>query len=139
MRTRKLAATGLLLVAAAGLAALAVPAAAEASDASRSAGKRPHPRPAESKRANADSRFTGEPISLDLKDADLKDVLKTFAELAKINIAVDPEVKGSVTIRLHDVPWDQALDVILRTNGFGYVLEGNVLRVGLPAKLLPQN
>jgi len=137
MRTRKLAATGLLLVAAAGLAALAVPVAAEASDASRSAGKRPHPRPAESKRA--DSRFTGEPISLDLKDADLKDVLKTFAELAKINIAVDPEVKGSVTIRLHDVPWDQALDVILRTNGFGYVLEGNVLRVGLPAKLLPQN
>ena len=78
MRTRKLAATGLLLVAAAGLAALAVPVAAEASDASRSAGKRPHPRPAESKRA--DSRFTGEPISRDLKDADLKDVLKTFLQ-----------------------------------------------------------
>jgi type II secretory pathway component HofQ len=139
MRTRKLAAAGLLLVAAAGVAALADRAAAKPSDTSRSAGKRPKPKSAERPRANADSPFTGEPISLDLKDADLKDVLKSFAELAKINIAVDPEVKGSVTIRLRDVPWDQALDVILRTNGFGYVLEGNVLRVGLPAKLLPQN
>ena len=83
------------------------------------------------------SRFTGEPISLDLKDADLKDVLRTFAKLARLNIAIDPEVKGSVTVRLHDVPWDQALDVILQINGLGYVLEGNVLRVGEPRKLLP--
>jgi type IV pilus assembly protein PilQ len=81
----------------------------------------------------------GEPISLDLKDADLKDVLRTFAKLARLNIAVDPEVKGSVTVRLHDVPWDQALDVILQVNGLGYVLEGNVLRVGEPRKLLPAN
>ena len=80
-----------------------------------------------------------EPISLDLKDADLRDVLRTFAKLARLNIAIDPEVKGSVTVRLHDVPWDQALDVILQINGLGYVLEGNVLRVGEPRKLLPAN
>jgi type IV pilus assembly protein PilQ len=79
----------------------------------------------------------GETISLDLKDADLKDVLRTFAKLARLNIAIDPEVKGSVTVRLHDVPWDQALDVILQVNGLGYVLEGNVLRVGEPRKLIP--
>ena len=85
----------------------------------------------------ADSRYSGEKISLDLKDADLKDVLRTFAELTQINIAIDPEVKGSVTVRLHDVPWDQALDLILRMNGLGYVLEGNVLRVGEPRKLIP--
>ena len=85
----------------------------------------------------AGARFTGEPISLDLKDADLKDVLRTFAKLARVNIAIDPEVKGSVTVRLHDVPWDQALDVILRINGLGYVLEGSVLRVGEPRKLIP--
>lgn len=85
----------------------------------------------------AGSLSAGEPISLDLKDADLKDVLRTFAELARVNIVIDPEVKGSVTIRLNDVPWDQALDVILQVNGLGYVLEGNVLRVGEPRKLIP--
>lgn len=85
------------------------------------------------------SRFIGEPISLDLKDADLKDVLRTFAELEKINIAIDPEVRGSVTVRLENVPWDQALEVILATNGLGYILEGNVLRVGTPEKLLPRD
>ena len=83
------------------------------------------------------SLSAGEPISLDLKDADLKDVLRTFAELARLNIVIDPEVKGSVTVRLNDVPWDQALDVILQVNGLGYVLEGNVLRVGEPRKLVP--
>jgi type II secretory pathway component HofQ len=87
----------------------------------------------------AGSLAAGEPISLDLKDADLKDVLRTFAKLARLNIAIDPEVKGSVTVRLHDVPWDQALDVILQVNGLGYVLEGNVLRVGEPRKLLSAN
>jgi hypothetical protein len=87
--------------------------------------------------AVAGSRSAGETISLDLKDADLKDVLRTFAELARLNIVIDPEVKGSVTVRLQDVPWDQALDVILQVNGLGYVLEGNVLRVGEPRKLIP--
>jgi type II secretory pathway component HofQ len=85
----------------------------------------------------AGSRFAGEPISLDLKDADIRDVLRTFAQLARLNMAIDPGVKGSVTVRLHDVPWDQALDVILQINGLGYVLEGNVLRVGEPRKLIP--
>jgi len=89
--------------------------------------------------AVAGSLSAGETISLDLKDADLKDVLRTFAQLSRLNIAIDPEVKGTVTVRLHDVPWDQALDVILQVNGLGYVLEGNVLRVGEPRKLLPAN
>jgi len=84
----------------------------------------------------SEKRSIGEKISLDLKDADLKDVLATFGKLARINIAVDPEVHGSVTVQLHDVPWDQALELILRSNGLGYVLEGNILRVGIPAKLV---
>jgi type IV pilus assembly protein PilQ len=87
----------------------------------------------------ASSLSAGEPISLDLKDADLRDVLRTFAKLAHFNIVIDPDVKGSVTVRLHDVPWDQALDVILQVNGLGYVLEGNILRVGEPHRLLPAN
>src|SRR5581483_3736221 len=74
--------------------------------------------------------YTGEPISLNLKDADIKDVLRTFAQLTGLNIAVDPDVGGSVTVDFIDVPWDQALDLILRQNGLTYVLEGNVMRVG---------
>ncbi len=80
-------------------------------------------------------QFTGEPITLTLKDADIKDVLRTFAQLTNLNIVVDPSVSGSVTVELHDVPWDQALDLILRINGLDYVLENNVLRVAPIAKL----
>jgi len=79
--------------------------------------------------------FTGEPISLNLKDADIKDVLRTFAQLTGLNIAVDPNVSGSVTVDFVDVPWDQALDLILRQNGLSYVLEGNVMRVGTLSRL----
>jgi len=74
--------------------------------------------------------YTGDPISLNLKDADIKDVLRTFAQLTGLNIAVDPQVSGTVTVDFVDVPWDQALDLILRQNGLTYVLEGNVMRVG---------
>jgi type II secretory pathway component HofQ len=80
-------------------------------------------------------RFTGEPISLDLKDADIRDVLFTFSKLARLNMVIDPEVRGSVTVRLENVPWDQALEMILKVNGLGYVLEGNIVRVGSPTKL----
>jgi len=74
--------------------------------------------------------FSGDPLSLNLKDADIKDVLRTFAQLTGLNIAVDPQVQGSVTVDFVDVPWDQALDLILRQNGLTYVLEGNVMRIG---------
>jgi type II secretory pathway component HofQ len=80
-------------------------------------------------------RFTGEPISLDLKNADIRDVLLTFSRLARLNMVIDPDVRGSVTVRLENVPWDQALEVILKVNGLGYVLEGNIVRVGAPGKL----
>ncbi|HSP35468.1 MAG TPA: type IV pilus secretin PilQ, partial [Thermoanaerobaculia bacterium] len=74
--------------------------------------------------------FTGDPISLNLKDADIKDVIRTFAQLTGLNIAVDPDVSGTVTVDFVDVPWDQALDLILRQNNLTFVLEGNVMRVG---------
>lgn len=80
-------------------------------------------------------RYVGEPISLDLKDADIRDVLLTFAKLTRMNMVIDPEVKGTVTVRLEDVPWDQALEVILKVNGLGYVIERNVVRVAQPVKL----
>ena len=83
----------------------------------------------------AERTYTGEPISLNLKDADLKDVLRTFAQLTGLNIAIDPGVTGSVTVDFVDVPWDQALDIILRQNNLSYVLEGNVMRIGTLARL----
>lgn len=79
--------------------------------------------------------FTGEPLDLSLKDADIKDVLRTFAQLTGLNIAVDPQVTGTVTVDFVDVPWDQALDLILRQNGLMYSLEGNVMRVGTITRL----
>jgi type IV pilus assembly protein PilQ len=80
-------------------------------------------------------KYRGEPISLDLKDADLRDVLLSFARVSRSNIVIDPDVTGSVTVHLHDVPWDQALDLVVRSNGYASVREGNVIRVGKPEKL----
>jgi type IV pilus assembly protein PilQ len=74
--------------------------------------------------------FNGEPIDLELKDADIKDVLSTFAEITGLNIAIDPGVAGSVNVDFVAVPWDQALDIILRQNNLTYVIEGNVMRIG---------
>jgi type IV pilus assembly protein PilQ len=85
--------------------------------------------------ASEEQQFTGEPITLTLKDADIKDVLKTFSVLTEMNIVLDPSVGGSVTVELRDVPWDQALDLILKINGLDYVLENNVLRVAPIQKL----
>jgi len=75
------------------------------------------------------SKFTGRKISLDLQDADLINVMRLFAEVANLNIILSPEVKGKVTVRMVNIPWDQAMDIILKMNGLGYVLEDNILRI----------
>jgi type II secretory pathway component GspD/PulD (secretin) len=80
----------------------------------------------------------GDRISLDLKDADIRDVLRTFASLARLNLVVDPEVRGSVTVRLHDVRWEDALEVILRSNGLASEREEKIVRVGTTARLLEE-
>jgi type IV pilus secretin PilQ/predicted competence protein len=74
-------------------------------------------------------KYTGEIITLKFKDADLRDVILYLGEFAKLNVVFDPEVRGVVTCNLEDVPWDQALDILLRNNKLGKVLEGNVLRI----------
>ncbi len=74
-------------------------------------------------------KYTGEIITLKFKDADLRDVILYLGEFAKLNVVFDPEVRGFVTCNLEDVPWDQALDILLRNNKLGKVLEGNVLRI----------
>jgi type IV pilus assembly protein PilQ len=76
-----------------------------------------------------DQKFYGEVISLKFKDADLRDVINYLGEFAGLNVAHDPEVRGVVSCNLVDVPWDQALDLILRQNKMGRTLEGNILRI----------
>jgi len=80
-------------------------------------------------------RYTGRRISLDFKDVEISDVLRLIADVSELNIIAGDEVKGEVTIRLVDVPWDQALDVILLTKGLGFVRVNNVLRIA-PADVL---
>jgi type IV pilus assembly protein PilQ len=81
-------------------------------------------------------QFTGEPITLDFQGADLRAVLRTFAEIAEgLNIVIDPSIQGTVDVSLRDVPWDQALDIILRANKLGYSVEGNIVRI-VPLQVL---
>jgi len=64
----------------------------------------------------AEARWVGEPISLSLRDADLVETIRSLARIGEVNVVIQPGVSGRVTVELHDVPWDQALDVILRTH-----------------------
>ena len=78
---------------------------------------------------NGTARFTGNPVSLDFQGADLRAVLRTFAEISGLNIVIDPTIQGTVDVALRDVPWDQALDIILRANKLGYLVDGTIVRV----------
>jgi type IV pilus assembly protein PilQ len=74
-------------------------------------------------------KYTGEPISVNLKDVDLKDFFRLIHEISGLNVVLDPEVHGTLTVVLDDVPWDQALDIVLKNNDLARELEGNVLRI----------
>jgi len=75
------------------------------------------------------ARYTGHPVSLDFSGADLRSVLRTFAEISGLNIVIDPTIQGTVDVSLRDVPWDQALDIILRANRLGYSVDGTIVRI----------
>ncbi|MDT8070806.1 MAG: type IV pilus secretin PilQ [Terriglobia bacterium] len=77
----------------------------------------------------AGPRYTGEPISVNLKDVDLKDFFRLIHDISGLNVVLDPNVHGSLTLVLDDVPWDQALDIVLKNNGLDRQLQGNVLRI----------
>lgn len=81
--------------------------------------------------------YTGEPIDLKVTNADVTDVIRTFAQISGFNVLVQPGVQGSVTAELENVPWDQALEQILKINGLGYEVEGNVMRIA-PVSVLRQ-
>ena len=77
----------------------------------------------------AAGRYTGRRIDLDLKDADVHNVLRLLADVGRVNIVTADNVTGTVTIRMRNIPWDQALDVVLQSKGLGMVRQGNIIRV----------
>jgi type IV pilus assembly protein PilQ len=79
--------------------------------------------------------FTGRRIDLDLKDADVHNVLRLLADVGQVNIVTADNVSGTITIRMRNVPWDQALDVVLQAKGLGVVQHANMLRVAPLADL----
>ncbi len=76
-----------------------------------------------------EKKFTGDPINLDFKEGDILDIFRLFADISGLNIVVNPGVSGKVTLKLNQVPWDQALDLILKANNLGYTREDNVIRI----------
>lgn len=79
--------------------------------------------------ALVEGRYTGKKISLDFQDADIVPIFRLLADISGYNIVVDPNVKGKLTMKLINVPWDQALDIILRTFNLGKTVEGNIIRI----------
>jgi len=79
--------------------------------------------------------YTGQKLSLDFKDADIKNVFRLLAEVSGLNIVVTDEVNKKVTVRLLEVPWDQALDLLIDTNGLGKEQTGNIVRISTAGQL----
>ena len=76
-----------------------------------------------------EKKYVGHPISMDFQGVDLRSVLRTFAEISGLNMVIDPDVQGTVDIVLTDVPWDQALAVILGGNQLDYTVDGTIVRI----------
>ena len=119
--------------------ALATPAASPASveepSAAPSRAAARAPEPAQTPGPAVTAKFSGEPISVNLKDVDLRDFFRLIHEISGLNVVLDPNVKGTLTIVLDDVPWDQALDIVLKNNDLDKQLDGNVLRIATRATL----
>ncbi len=73
--------------------------------------------------------YSGRTVDLDFKDADIHNILRLLSEIGNVNVITSDDVKGTVTIRMRSVPWDQALDVILQSKGLGMTRQRNLIRV----------
>ena len=74
-------------------------------------------------------QFTGRPISIHLKDVGVRDVLYFISEGTGLNMVLSDDVQGNISIKLRNVPWDQALVTVMKTKKLGYLREGNVIRI----------
>ena len=89
----------------------------------------PSPAEADDEPAEPSSVPGEQTISLDVQEADLHDVLRLIADVVGVNVIAGTDVQGSVTTRLENVPWNEALDAVLSINGMGYERSGNVIRI----------
>nr|MCU0255956.1 AMIN domain-containing protein [Vicinamibacterales bacterium] len=94
------------------------------------------PTAALAKPADGPRQYTGHPVSLDFQDVDLRAVLRTFGEITGLNLVIDQQVQGKVDVALRDVPWDQALEIILRANKLSYTVDGTIVRIAPLAVLV---
>jgi hypothetical protein len=81
--------------------------------------------------------YSGQPVTLDLKDGKLSDIFRLYADMTGLNVVVNPGVRGEITIKVKDMPWDDALDRILTPNGLVARHQGNVLWIAPPEQLGP--
>lgn len=79
--------------------------------------------------------YTGERISIDLQDADVELVLRLISEVSGYNLILDDEVSGKISLKLVDIPWDQALDLVLLQRNMGMVMKGNIMRIATIGKI----
>ncbi|NLB74390.1 MAG: hypothetical protein GX795_10285, partial [Firmicutes bacterium] len=82
----------------------------------------------------AGERPLGSPVTIELKGADVRDVLKILAELGNVNIVSDPTVRGEISLSLKEVPITDAVELVTRATGLSYRYVGNTLVVGLPER-----
>ena len=77
----------------------------------------------------SNQRFYGRPLSIQIRDGDVRDVISFIAEESGANIVMSESVKGNISLKLRKIPWDQALVTVMRTKGLGYVRQGSVIRI----------
>lgn len=83
-------------------------------------------------------KYVGRKISLDFQDAEISNVLRLLADVSGFNIVISDDVKGKVTLKLINVPWDQALEITLKMNNLGQIREGNIIRVATVSNITKQ-
>jgi type IV pilus assembly protein PilQ len=89
--------------------------------------------------ALVEGKYTGKKISLDFQDSDIVPIFRLLADISGYNMVVDPNVKGRLTMKLINVPWDQALELILKTFALGKSVEGNIIRIAPLSVLAREN
>ncbi|MFO7578552.1 MAG: type IV pilus secretin PilQ, partial [Pelovirga sp.] len=112
-----------------GTTALSAPGQVTADPAAPTVARTPVPVVSATEQPQALTRYSGEKTSLVFDNAEVRDILRLIAEISDLNIIASDDVSGNVTLRLIDVPWDQALDLILDVTGLGMIQQGNVVRV----------
>ena len=91
-----------------------------------------------SPQAVQESQYEGEPVSLKVVGISLVDFLRTLSELSGLNFLIDPEVTGSLTLNVEQVPWDQLLDSVLQSQGLVRSIEGALVRISTQTKLIQE-